>query len=65
VSYNRIGNVVNQLCDTGGISHLSNSSGTVIAGNYVHDVKRTPTVLSSRGRATAGCSRCAADGAGQ
>lgn len=42
VSYNRIGNVVNRLCDTGGIYHLSNDLGTVISNNYVHDVVRSP-----------------------
>ncbi|WEH12989.1 RICIN domain-containing protein [Streptomyces sp. VNUA24] len=43
VSRNRIGNVVNQLCDTAGIYHLSNDPGTVINENYIHDVVRTPT----------------------
>ena len=47
VSYNRIGNVVNQLCDTAGIYHLSNDPGTVIDNNYIHDVVRTPTACSS------------------
>ncbi|MDH6219588.1 RICIN domain-containing protein [Streptomyces pseudovenezuelae] len=47
VSYNRIGNVVNQLCDTAGIYHLSNDPGTVINNNYIHDVVRTPTACSS------------------
>ncbi|MGW2962787.1 RICIN domain-containing protein [Streptomyces sp. NPDC001220] len=47
ISYNRIGNVVNQLCDTAGIYHLSNDPGTVINNNYVHDVVRTPTACSS------------------
>ncbi|WP_328684844.1 RICIN domain-containing protein [Streptomyces sp. NBC_00343] len=47
VSYNRIANVVNQLCDTAGIYHLSNDPGTVINNNYIHDVVRTPTACSS------------------
>lgn len=47
ISYNRIGNVVNRLCDTAGIYHLSNDPGTVINGNYVHDVVRTPTACGS------------------
>jgi len=47
VSYNRIGNVENQLCDTAGIYHLSNDPGTVINNNYIHDVVRTPTACSS------------------
>ncbi|MGW1215974.1 RICIN domain-containing protein [Streptomyces sp. NPDC002499] len=47
VSYNRIGNVVTQLCDTAGIYHLSNDPGTVINNNYIHDVVRTPTACSS------------------
>jgi hypothetical protein len=47
VSHNRIGNVVNQLCDTGGIYHLSNSPGTVFEGNYIHDNERTPTACGS------------------
>ncbi len=47
VSYNRIANVVNQLCDGAGIYHLSNTPGTVFEANYIHDVKRTPTACSS------------------
>ncbi|MFM9693090.1 RICIN domain-containing protein [Streptomyces europaeiscabiei] len=47
VSYNRIGNVLNQLCDAAGIYHLSNDPGTVINNNYIHDVVRTPTACSS------------------
>ncbi|WP_416978998.1 RICIN domain-containing protein [Streptomyces sp. T028] len=43
VSHNRISNVVNQLCDTAGIYHLSNDPGTVINENYIHDVVRSPT----------------------
>ncbi|MEU6261300.1 RICIN domain-containing protein [Streptomyces sp. NPDC047043] len=43
VSHNRIGNTVNQLCDTAGIYHLSNDPGTVINENYIHDVVRSPT----------------------
>lgn len=47
VRYNRIGNVVNRLCDTAGIYHLSNDPGTVIGDNYVHDVVRVPTACGS------------------
>jgi hypothetical protein len=47
ISYNRIGNVVNRLCDTAGIYHLSNDPGTVISGNYVHDVVRGPAACGS------------------
>ncbi|EDY54639.1 MULTISPECIES: RICIN domain-containing protein [Streptomyces] len=47
VSYNRIGNVMNQLCDAAAIYHLSNDPGTVINNNYIHDVVRTPTACSS------------------
>ncbi|MEV6942520.1 RICIN domain-containing protein [Streptomyces sp. NPDC051172] len=47
VSYNRIGNVMNRLCDSAGIYHLSNDPGTVINGNYVHDVIRTPAACGS------------------
>ncbi|MGW7238331.1 RICIN domain-containing protein [Streptomyces sp. NPDC054804] len=47
VSYNRIGNVENMLCDTAGIYHLSNDPGTVINNNYIHDVLRSPTACSS------------------
>ncbi|WP_030323788.1 RICIN domain-containing protein, partial [Streptomyces sp. NRRL B-3229] len=50
-SYNRIGNVMNRLCDSAAIYHLSNDPGTVINGNYVHDVLRTPTAC---GNAVAG-----------
>ncbi|RKP56328.1 hypothetical protein D7Z26_06580 [Cohnella endophytica] len=42
VSYNNIHNAVNELCDTGGIYHLSNDPGTVFNGNYIHDIIRTP-----------------------
>lgn len=47
VSHNRIGNVMNRLCDSAGIYHLSNDPGTVINGNYVHDVIRTPAACGS------------------
>ncbi|MFI5823704.1 right-handed parallel beta-helix repeat-containing protein [Streptomyces rishiriensis] len=47
ISYNRIGNVVNRLCDTAGIYHLSNDPGTVMNGNYVHDVVRGPAACGS------------------
>ncbi|GAA3900743.1 hypothetical protein GCM10023084_61470 [Streptomyces lacrimifluminis] len=47
VRYNRMGNVVNRLCDTAGIYHLSNDPGTVIGDNYIHDVVRTPTACGS------------------
>ncbi|MCX5269509.1 RICIN domain-containing protein [Streptomyces sp. NBC_00199] len=47
ISYNRIGNVMNRLCDAAGIYHLSNDPGTVINGNYIHDVVRTPAACTS------------------
>ncbi|NEA63385.1 RICIN domain-containing protein [Streptomyces sp. SID12488] len=47
VRYNRLGNVLNRLCDTAGIYHLSNDPGTVISNNYIHDVVRTPTACGS------------------
>ncbi|MFJ9542728.1 RICIN domain-containing protein [Streptomyces sp. NPDC101225] len=47
ISYNRIGNVLTQFCDTAGIYHLSNDPGTVINENYIHDVVRTPTACGS------------------
>ncbi|WP_055711904.1 RICIN domain-containing protein [Streptomyces torulosus] len=47
VSYNRIGNVMNRLCDAAGIYHLSNDPGTVFNGNYIHDVVRTPSACTS------------------
>jgi len=47
ISYNRIHNVVNMLCDTAGIYHLSNDPGTVFEGNYMHDIVRTPTACTS------------------
>lgn len=47
VSYNRIGNVMNRLCDSAGIYHLSNDPGTVINGNYIHDVVRMPAACTS------------------
>jgi hypothetical protein len=47
VSYNRIGNVMNRLCDSAAIYHLSNDPGTVINGNYIHDVLRTPAACAS------------------
>ncbi|MER6077906.1 RICIN domain-containing protein [Streptomyces sp. NPDC001833] len=47
VSYNRIGNVMNRLCDSAGIYHLSNDPGTVINGNYIHDVIRGPAACAS------------------
>ncbi|GHE13351.1 RICIN domain-containing protein [Streptomyces alanosinicus] len=47
ISFNRIGNVLNRLCDTAGIYHLSNDPGTVINGNYVHDVVRMPSACTS------------------
>lgn len=47
ISFNRISNVVNQLCDTAGIYHLSNDPGTVFEGNYIHDIVRTPTACGS------------------
>ncbi|GHE14641.1 RICIN domain-containing protein [Streptomyces alanosinicus] len=47
VSYNRMGNVMNRLCDSAGIYHLSNDPGTVFDGNYVHDVIRVPSACGS------------------
>ncbi|MFD5593156.1 RICIN domain-containing protein [Streptomyces griseorubiginosus] len=47
ISYNRIGNALNRLCDTAGIYHLSNDPGTVINGNYIHDVERSPAACGS------------------
>ncbi|MDQ0935309.1 RICIN domain-containing protein [Streptomyces turgidiscabies] len=47
VSFNRIGNVMNRLCDYAGIYHLSNDPGTVINGNYIHDVIRMPAACGS------------------
>ncbi|WP_330292737.1 RICIN domain-containing protein [Streptomyces sp. NBC_00576] len=47
VSYNRIGNVMNRLCDSAGIYHLSNDPNTVINGNYVHDAIRMPAACGS------------------
>ncbi|MFF4361492.1 RICIN domain-containing protein [Streptomyces sp. NPDC001604] len=47
ISYNRIGNVMNRLCDSAGIYHLSNDPGTVINGNYIHDVLRMPAACGS------------------
>lgn len=47
VSYNRIGNVMNRLCDSAGIYHLSNDPNTVINGNYVHDAIRVPSACGN------------------
>lgn len=47
ISYNRIHDVVNMLCDTAAIYHLSNDPNTVFEGNYIHDVVRTPTACTS------------------
>ncbi|MFF4728676.1 RICIN domain-containing protein [Streptomyces mirabilis] len=47
VSFNRIGNVMNRLCDSAGIYHLSNDPGTVFSGNYIHDVIRGPAACGS------------------
>lgn len=47
VSFNRIGNVMNRLCDSAGIYHLSNDPGTVFNGNYIHDVIRVPSACGS------------------
>jgi len=47
ISYNRIHNVVNMLCDTAAIYHLSNDPGTVFDGNYLHDIVRTPGACGS------------------
>lgn len=47
ISFNRIANVVNQLCDGAGIYHLSNDPGTIFEGNYMHDIVRPPTACGS------------------
>ncbi|MFD7453806.1 RICIN domain-containing protein [Kitasatospora sp. NPDC059827] len=47
VSFNRIGNVMNRLCDSAAIYHLSNDPGTVINGNYIHDVLRSSAACAS------------------
>ncbi|MFD9127676.1 RICIN domain-containing protein [Kitasatospora sp. NPDC059571] len=47
ISYNRIGNVMNRLCDSAAIYHLSNDPGTVINGNYIHDVVRNAAACGS------------------
>ncbi|WP_328431851.1 RICIN domain-containing protein [Streptomyces sp. NBC_00453] len=47
ISYNRIGNVMNRLCDSAGIYHLSNDPGTVINGNYIHDAIRGPAACGN------------------
>lgn len=47
ISHNRIGNAMNRLCDSAGIYHLSNDPGTIINGNYVHDVVRGPSACNS------------------
>ncbi|MFD7902551.1 RICIN domain-containing protein [Kitasatospora sp. NPDC059747] len=47
ISFNRIGNVMNRLCDSAGIYHLSNDPGTVVNGNYIHDVVRGPAACGS------------------
>ncbi|MFF2078226.1 RICIN domain-containing protein [Kitasatospora sp. NPDC058162] len=47
VSFNRIGNVMNRLCDSAGIYHLSNDPNTVVNGNYIHDLVRNPAACGS------------------
>ncbi|MER7674244.1 RICIN domain-containing protein [Kitasatospora sp. NPDC096128] len=47
ISYNRIGNVMNRLCDSAAIYHLSNDPGTVINGNYIHDLVRNAAACGS------------------
>ncbi|SOB86067.1 RICIN domain-containing protein [Streptomyces sp. 1331.2] len=47
ISFNRLGNVMNRLCDSAGIYHLSNDPGTVLNGNYIHDVVRSPAACGS------------------
>ncbi|MEY9841164.1 hypothetical protein ABH941_006438 [Streptacidiphilus sp. EB103A] len=47
ISYNRIGNVMNRLCDSAAIYHLSNDPGTVINNNYIHDVVRSSAACTS------------------
>ena len=50
VSYNRIGNAMNRLCDSAGIYHLSNDPGTVLTGNYIHDVSARRPPAAGRAR---------------
>ncbi|MFD5462608.1 RICIN domain-containing protein [Kitasatospora sp. NPDC127059] len=47
VSFNRIGNVMTRLCDSAGFYHLSNDPGTVVNGNYIHDVVRSSAACGS------------------
>jgi hypothetical protein len=42
IRYNHIWNVVNKQDDGGGIYMLSNQAGTLIAENYIHDLKLSP-----------------------
>jgi Right handed beta helix region len=42
IRYNHIWNVVNKHDDGGGIYTLSNQAGTLIAENYIHDLKVSP-----------------------
>jgi Right handed beta helix region/F5/8 type C domain len=42
IRYNHIWNVVNEHDDGGGIYTLSNQVGTLIAENYIHDLKVSP-----------------------
>jgi len=47
ISYNNIADVMNTLCDSAGIYHLSDDPGTVITGNYIHEVVHAPTACGS------------------
>lgn len=42
IRYNHIHNVMTMLSDGGGIYTLSNQPGTMIDGNYIHDIVRSP-----------------------
>lgn len=42
VAYNHISNVMNLLCDGGGIYTLSMQPGTRIVKNYINNIKRSP-----------------------
>lgn len=42
IRYNHIHHVMNLLADGGGVYTLSKQPGTVIAENYIHDVRRGP-----------------------
>ncbi|MCZ9881688.1 RICIN domain-containing protein [Arthrobacter sp. B2a2-09] len=47
VTNNEISNVVNRLCDTGAIYHLSVDPGSTYSNNYIHDVHRSAAACGS------------------